>query len=524
MDRVDAVVIGSGPNGLAAAAYLARKGWSVTVLERDSVAGGAVRSEELTAPGYVHDTFSAFYGLLRATPVYRELDLDRRVRWAEFDLPVSAVSATKEAGLMHAEAGETAAALAEIEAADGAAWMELCEWWGRSGRRFLDALITPVMSVRPKLRFLRAAGIPGAFTAAKMSVESLESLALRRFTSDPARALFASAITHSDLSVSEAGSSPFAIVLAMIAQGAGMPVPVGGAGELARAMVSAVEDAGGTVECGREVTRVIVERGRAVGVETAGGESLGARRAVIADTGPLALFRDLAGENEVPASYLDGLRRFRYGSGVFKVDLALSGALPWSVEELSACGVVHLTGDLNTMSRSAFDIERGYLPQVPLVIVGQQSVADPTRAPAGCHTLWVECHVPSLPRGDASGEIEAEDWEGARRPFLERVLDRIEEHAPGLRERIVGTSVLAPPDLERANPNLVGGDVGGGSSAIDQQLIFRPVPGWFRHRTPIKGLYLCSASTHPGGGVHGMCGRNCARRVLGDSRFGSKAG
>ncbi|MEX1045934.1 MAG: NAD(P)/FAD-dependent oxidoreductase [Actinomycetota bacterium] len=518
MDFADAVVIGSGPNGLAAAAYLGRAGWKVTVLERSEVPGGAVRSEELTEPGYTHDTFSAFYGLLRATPVFAELGLDRGVEWAQFDMPVSTLTTPKEAGLLYSKPEETARSLSEIDANDGRAWRDLYAWWLRSGRQFFAAVTAPIPPIMEGLRFLRTSGIGGSIETAKRSLQPMEALAERLFSSDTARALLASGVSHADLAVDEAGSTPGALILAMVAQENGMPVPIGGAGRLAEAMTAAVKDAGVTVECGRDVTKVIVEGGRAVGVETAQGDSIRARRAVLADTGPLALFRDLAGEDTVPKSYLEGLRRFRYGSGVFKIDLALNGLVPWSLEELSACGVVHVTGGLENMARAAHGNKRGLIPAEPLLIVGQQSVADPTRAPEGCHTLWIETHVPSSPRADAANEIEEPGWASAREPFLERVLSRLEDHAPGVRDRIVGTSVMTPPDLERADPNLVGGDVGGGSIALDQQLIFRPVPGWFRYRTPVKGLYLCSASAHPGGGVHGLVGRNCSRRVLRDAR------
>jgi phytoene dehydrogenase-like protein len=193
------------------------------------------------------------------------------------------------------------------------------------------------------------------------------------------------------------------------------------------------------------------------------------------------------------------------------MDLALSGPVPWAAPELAACGVVHLTGDLDAMATAAHQARRGILPDRPMLIVGQQSVADPSRAPAGGHTLWIETHVPPVP-GDS------QSWAKSGPAFTDVVLRRLEDHAPGLGSRVVGTAVRTPEDLERENPNLVGGDLGAGSSALDQQLVFRPVPGWFRYATPVKGLYLCSASTHPGGGVHGMAGHNCARRVLADRR------
>jgi phytoene dehydrogenase-like protein len=514
MDRFDAVIVGSGPNALVAAALLGRAGWRVLVLERSEVPGGAVHSGALTVPGYVHDTYSAFYGLLHASPVFHELELDRRLRWAQFPVPVAAIAGpdAKDAAGIALDARATADGLAGAAPADADAWLELCRWWDRGGRRFLDLSLAAIPSARPTASFLRATGVAELPAVAKMLVQPMEALARHRFCTPAAQALLASGVSHTDVGVDQPGSVPAALILALVGQTLGMPVPVGGAGRLAEALAGAVTDAGGRIRTGAEVTRIVVEKGLAVGVETADGGTVSARRAVLADTGPRTLFTRLADPTVLPPRFVDGLRQFRYGTGVFKVDLALDGPVPWQYPGLERCGVVHLTGDLDNMARASFQARRGDLPGDPMLIVGQQSTADPSRAPAGGHTLWVETHVPPVPR-------EAGGWRGpARERFLDTVLARLEDHAPGLQSRIVGMAVRTPPDLEGENPNLVGGDLGAGSAALDQQLVFRPVPGWFRYATPIRGLYLCSASSHPGGGVHGMVGRNCAHRVLADAR------
>jgi phytoene dehydrogenase-like protein len=511
MDDVDAVVIGSGPNGLVAAALLARAGWRVTVLERSPVAGGAVQSAALTVPGYVHDTYSAFYGLLHSSPVLRELGLDRAVQWAHFAAPVAAAVSPEVAAVCHADAERTAAGLAGRAAADGPAWLDLVQWWHRVGAAFLRQMLGPVGAPGPGLGFARRARRDGLLATTQLLLGPLEALCHDRLVDPAARALLAAGASHADVPIDNPGSVPAALILAMAAQELGMPVPVGGAGRVAAALVDAVTDAGGVVATNTAVTGVVVERNRVTGVETADGGSVRARRAVLADTGPRALFGGLVDADLVPPHYLAGLRRFRYGTGIFKMDLALSGPVPWAAPELAACGVVHLTGDLDAMATAAHQARRGILPDRPMLIVGQQSVADPSRAPAGGHTLWIETHVPPVP-GDS------QSWAKSGPAFTDVVLRRLEDHAPGLGSRVVGTAVRTPEDLERENPNLVGGDLGAGSSALDQQLVFRPVPGWFRYATPVKGLYLCSASTHPGGGVHGMAGHNCARRVLADRR------
>ncbi|HVA02857.1 MAG TPA: NAD(P)/FAD-dependent oxidoreductase [Acidimicrobiales bacterium] len=511
MDDVDAVVIGSGPNGLVAATLLARAGWRVTVLERSAVAGGAVHSGELTVPGYVHDTYSAFYGLLHCSPVLRELGLDKDVEWAQFASPVAAAVSPHEVAVCHRDPERTAAGLARRAAADGPAWTTLYRWWREVGTSFLAQMLGPVGAPGPGLAFARRARRDGLFDTTALLLGPLEALCIERFSDPAARALVAAGASHADVPVDHPGSAPAALILALAAQELGMPVPVGGAGRLAAALAGAATDAGAVIVTGTEVTRVVVERNRITGVETAGGDPVRARRAVLADTGPRALFHGLVGTDHLPARFLDGLRRFRYGTGVFKVDLALDGPAPWTEPELAETGVVHLTGDLDAMAQAAHEARRGVVPMKPMLIVGQQSVADPSRAPSGGHTLWIETHVPPVPRPSGS-------WASSKDAFLDVVMDRLEDHAPGVGSKVLGSAVRTPEDLERENPNLVGGDLGAGSSSLDQQLVFRPVPGWFRYGTPVKGLYMCSASTHPGGGVHGMAGHNCARRVLSDRR------
>ena len=461
------------------------------------------------AKRYIHDLFSAFYGLLHFSPVFRELELYRRVRWASFELPAAAMVAPGRSAAVRTDPALTAAALDQIKGEDGPAWTELYRWWTTVGRRFLNVILNPIPSVVPTARFLTAAGVRGTIDTTRMSLAPTAVVARERFASEEARALFAAGISHSDVSVSDPASTPGAMALAMVAQSHNMPVPVGGAGRLAEGLAGAVTEAGGNILTGHEATRVVVEGKRAVGVETAAGLSLRARRAVLADAGPARLFLGMVGAEHLPSSFVGGVQRFRYGSGIFKLDLALDGPAAWDGADLGKCGVVHVTGDLDSMALTAAEVGAGELPTAPMLVVGQPAVADPTRAPDGGHTIWIETHVPPRPNDGP--------WSQLCDRFLERVLDRLEAHAPGLRSRIVGHAVHTPPDLEAANPNLVGGDLGAGSMALDQQLVFRPVPGWFRYSTPVRGLYLCSASVHPGPGVHGMVGRNCARRVLRDA-------
>jgi len=516
-DSTDAVVIGSGPNGLVAAITLARAGFDVTVLEAMRAPGGAVQSAALTEPGFIHDPYSAFYGLLHASPVFDGLKLGAKIDWAHFDVPVGALTDPSTGAYVHRALEDTAADLARFAAPDADAWRALYAWWEKAGARFFQTMLAPFPSIRPGLRFLLATGLREMLPTVRMLLQPVEHLAQLRFQSEAARVLLTSGVSHTDLSVDSTGSTPMTLILAMIAQHFGMPVPVGGAGKLTEGFVSLLSEVGGVIRTGDAVTRVVVERGRAIGVETASGAYVHARHAVLADTGPNPLFREMIGDEHLPAGFLDGLRAFRYGTGMFKIDLALRGTTPWLEPTAARCGVVHLTGTVDNMARANFQASRGWLPTEPMLIVGQQSVADPSRAPAGDSTLWIETHVPPHPRGD--GDHTLDGWSAQTRDvFVERVLARLETFAPGVRSQIVGMAVRTPSDLQAENPNLVGGDVGGGSSAVDQQLVFRPVPGWFRYKTPIKGLWLCSASAHPGGGVHGMAGRSAARRVIRASR------
>ena len=501
------MVVGAGHNGLVAATLLARAGWSVELLERAPVAGGAVGSDR-TPSGYVHDWGSAYYGVLHTSPVLRELGLDRRVQWAHTGIPVAAAwDPRRPAAVLRRSAEDTAAGLG----VDGPAWRELVGWWQRLGRPLFAAMLGPAGSPVPLLR--AAAGLTGpreAVQTARTMLEPVEAWAAHVFAAEPARMLVASHATHADTAVDGAGSTPASLLLAMAAQEHGMPVPVGGADRLAGAMVEAAQEAGVVVRTGVEVTRVVVRGGRAVGVVTADGEGIAVRRAVVADVAPGVLARDLVGEQHLPGDWLASLQRHRYTSGFFRLDLDLDRPAPWADERLTDAAVVHVTGDVDELALSQAEVRRQSLPRAPQLIVGQQDRADPSRVPAGAATLWVECHCPARPQ-DAGP-----DWEAR---FADRMIDRLAAHAPGLREAVVDTTVTPPLGLEARDPNLIGGDVGGGSAAPDQLLVFRPVAGWSSYALPVRGLFMCGAASHPGGGVHGMPGRNAAAAVLRRSRL-----
>lgn len=503
---VDAVVIGAGPNGLVAATMLARAGWSVELLERRSHPGGAIGSQR-TPDGYLHDWGSAFYGVLHTSPVFADLGLDRRLQWAHTDVPVAAVwAAGMPAAVMHRAVEQTAAGLGS----DARAWLDTVAWWQRLGAPLFTALMGPVGAPRPWLTALRRTAPRELVATARSLLEPVEAWVGLRYATEPARMLVASHASHADVAVDGAGSTPAALLLAMAGQTVGMPVPVGGAGALAAAMVEAAQEAGVVLRTGHDVTSVEVRGGRAVGVRCADGSGWGARRAVLADVAPITLARDLVGEDQLPAAWLAQLRRHRYGSGYFRLDLDLSAPAPWADDRLRAAMVVHVTGDLDELATAQAQVRRGLLPDAPQLIVGQQDRADPSRVPTGAAGLWVACHCPARPRGVGAG------WEEM---FAARVLARIEVHAPGVRELIRAATIRAPLDVQALDANLVGGDVAGGSLAPDQLSVFRPVAGWSPYALPVRGLYMCGAASHPGGGVHGWSGRNAAGTVLRRSRL-----
>ena len=496
------MVIGSGPNGLAAAITLARAGHAVTVLEAADRPGGAVATQELTLPGFRHDTFSSVYPAGAASPVFARFPLaEHGLRWNHPEVCCAHPLPQGGGAALYRDLARTAASLDALSAGDG-------ERWRAFAAPLLDAfpamratMLSGFPPVAGTARLTRRLGVRGALELARVALMPAQALARELFRAPGARAWLYGSALHTDAPLDAAGSAIGAAYLNLLGHGSGWPSPEGGAERLTAALVGYLESLGGLVRTGAAVTAVATRAGRVTGVRLRGGEDVDAG-IVIADVMPRALLRLTGGD--LPARYARALTRYRHGPATLKVDWALDGPIPWTDVAARGAGTVHVGGGEDEVIAAGRDAATG-LPERPFLLLGQQTIADPSRAPVGKHTAW------AYTRGPA--EI---DWATVGPAHVERMEAQVERFAPGFRDLILARHVMGPADLQDRNDNLVDGDVGGGSYAADQ-LVFRPLPALIPYRTPVRGLYLCSAATFPGGGVHGVCGRAAARVALAEA-------
>jgi phytoene dehydrogenase-like protein len=517
----DAVVVGAGPNGLVAANRLADAGWSVLVLEAQPTVGGAVRSDSEVHPGYVHDTFSAFYPLAAASPTIRSFHLEEHgLRWVHAPAVVGHPRPDGSWAVLHRDRSVTARLMDEQHPGDGDAWLALCKDWDRIGGHIVHGLLAPFPPVKAGLGIAARLPSVGGLGFVQTLLSPATQVGRDRFGGEAPRLLIAGNAGHADISLDSAGSGIMGLLLVMLGQTVGFPVPEGGAGNLTRSLAARIESLGGDIRCSTPVTRVDVEGGRATGVTTADGERVAARRAVVADVVANRLFGGLVRDEDLPARTARAMRRFRMDPSTVKVDWALDGPVPWRTPPPYAPGTVHVADSVDQMTEALGQVAANAVPAQPFMLTGQMTTTDPTRSPEGTESLWAYTHVPQHATRDAGdggirGVWDRDDLER----FGDRIQSRMEAVAPGFGSRVVGRRILGPREMEARDANLVGGAINGGTSQLSQQLVFRPVPGMGRAETSIRNLYLGSASAHPGGGVHGAPGMNAARAAVAHHRL-----
>lgn len=467
-DRCDAVVVGAGPNGLTAAVLLARAGLSVQLVEAAADPGGGCRSAALTLPGHVHDICSAVHPMGMLSPVFRDIGLEANgVTWARAETPLAHPLPDRPAALLRRSVNDTAGGLGT----DARAWRRLFEPF--ANERFVQSLLWPVWD-------LNGGELARKARFGLVALRSCEAVARARFATPEARVLLAGCAAHASVALDRAGTASFGLVLALAGQVADWPCAVGGSQEITRALLRVFTHHGGTLTLGRRIARL---------------QDLPPARAVLFDLSPQQV-AGIAGE-ALPADYRCRLTAFRRGPGIFKVDWALASPIPWSDPGCRTAMTVHVGGDFDEVLRSEQQMAAGTPPDRPFVLVAQQSRFDATRAPAGRQTGWAYCHVPNGCAVDMTDRIEA----------------AIERFAPGFRDSIVARHVIGPAELEAHNATMAGGDIAGGANDL-RRFLFRPVARWNPYATPNPRLFLCSGSTPPGGGVHGMCGYHAARTAL----------
>ena len=521
MTAYDAVVIGSGPNGLVAANHLAEVGWSVLVLEGQPDLGGAVRSATDVHPGFVHDTFSAFYPLAHASPTLQSFHLeDHGLTWTHAPAVLGHPLPDGQWALLDRDRELTASWFEEQAPGDGEAWLDLCRDWDVIGKHLIAGLLTPFPPVRASLAgVLKLPRVGGLQFVRTLLTPALE-LGRNRFKGEAPRVLLAGNAGHSDIPLDAPGSGLMALMMSMMGQTVGFPVPQGGAGELTGALARRLRSLGGEIRCSSAVERITTTGGRARTVHTADGLKVEAGRAVIATVVAPHLYDDLLADADVPARVRRGMKAFQLDPSTIKVDWALSGPVPWQSPPAKAPGTLHIADGVTDMAAALGQVSAGLVPAHPFTLAGQMTTADPTRSPAGTESLWAYTHVPQQVHGDAGGERLSGAWDhDDLERFADRMQGRLEKLAPGFGSRVLARRILGPAELESRDANLIGGAINGGTSQLHQELVFRPVPGLGRAETGVPGLYLGGASAHPGGGVHGAAGMNAARAALAHHRL-----
>jgi phytoene dehydrogenase-like protein len=521
----DAIIVGSGINSLACAALLARGGWNVAVLEREDELGGAVRTAELTEPGFRHDVFSAWHPLWVGGPAHAELGEELAQRGLEYlntEHPTGTLFPDGESAFLTTDTEGNATELERHGHGDGDTWRRTIESVGSQAELVFGVLGTELWSsagLNLGAKALRRLGRRGLAEFGAEVVQSSRDWLTTTFRSERAHGLLAPWVLHTGLGPDAAASGFMTRVIAFAIEAGGMPIPRGGGARLVDALVELIRDRGGVCETGRDVEHVVVTNGRATGVRLAAGETRTAERAVICNVTPTQLYGRLVDDQAVPTEVAEAGRSFRYGRSEMQIHFALDEPPRWAGDErLGKTAIVHLTAGLDGVSRAVNEAERGLLPAEATVVVGQPLTMDESRAPTGKGLLWIQLQeLPWEVRGDAAGEIDTGDgsWsESLRERYADRIQARLARHIPNLESSILRRVVLSPADLQAANINLAQGDPYSGSLALDQNFLWRPFARQPGHRTPVEGLFQIGASTWPGPGLGAGSGTLVAQTLL----------
>jgi phytoene dehydrogenase-like protein len=529
-DSFDAVFVGSGINSLVGAALLAKSGWKVCVLERNSWLGGNIRSAEITEPGFIHDLYSAWHPLFTGSEACALLKSDLEARGLEYlntEYPTAALYPDGSSCFLSTSQDQNQQEFSSHAESDGDAWArEVQDFLGKADLAF-GLLGTELWSLKGAhliAKGLRRLRTRGAFEfGAELLSTSRDWLSIN-FSSPKVHGLLAPWVLHAGLGPDHATSGFMNKLIAVALQLGGMPVPKGGGAGLADSLVKLIQDCGGKLELESHVDRVEVEGGRAIGVRSKNAV-IRAHRAVICNVTPQQLYLQLLDSSVTPAWVTATAKKFRYGRSDMQIHVALSEPPRWpdSQDRFARTAIVHVSGGLDAISRAVNEAERGLLPADPTVVLGQPTAVDPSRAPSGAWIYWIQLQeLPGKPVGDAAGVLNMTGggWtESLREKFADRVIRKLERQIPNMTSSMRKRFVISPADLERANMNLVGGDPYAGSCAPSQFFLWRPLPGLPTHDTPIAGLYHIGASTHPGPGLHGASGLMVAKRLLSGSAF-----
>ena len=517
----DAIIIGAGHNSLTAALYLQKAGLNVLIIELSNSPGGAAKTGEVTEPGLKHDLFATNIGLFLGSQVYS--DFKQEFHKNGFDVvmsenPFANVFPDKKCLKVYKDSEKTYQEINNYSKNDALAWSDMISYFNHVAPHLFPLLQKPMPSIKilnQLWKIYRKLGRSETYELVQLLIKSPASFLNERYESDEVKALLSPWAFHLDFGPDVAGGATFSFLESSVDHLNGMAFSKGGVGNLINSMVNTIKSKGGKFILGKKVNKILVHKGKAVGVKTEAGKQYFAKKGVIANITPHQIIK-LVDQEKLPDIYVQKAKKYRFGPGTMMIHIALDKPLVWDAgEDLSTFAYVHVGPYLEDITRTYNEVSSGYIPRSPLLVVAQQSVIDSTRTPSGKHVLWVQVRaLPARPKGDAMGIITGDSWDKIKEKYCERVIDKLALYAPNIKDIIRKKYIYSPNDLEKENPNLVNGDNVGGSHHLDQNFFFRPFSGWSNYKTPINRLFITGASTWPGGGLNATSGYLTAKQFL----------